>query len=116
MPGSKLNELAGRLREMKNPSEIGISIGEAVKKDPLTVSIAGGLIKLVEGEELEVCENLKERVFEKAKWEWEEDGEKKTIEGTITLDPDIKKNDLIVVVPKHGEQSWIAVGRISGGE
>lgn len=116
MPNSKINELARRLEKMKNPAEIGISIGEVIKKDPLTISIAGGLVKLVEGEELEVCENLKERVFENVRWEWEEDGETKTREGTITIDPDIKKGDLIVVLPEHGEQSWIAAGRIAGGE
>lgn len=88
MQNSNLNALAQKLNEMKNPKLIGISVGKVTKKDPLTISIADGHVLLTKGEDLEVCE------------------------GITKLDPEIKKDDKVLVVPTADEQSWIVIDRI----
>ena len=133
MQNSNTNELAKQLKAMRNPKLIGTSIGKVTKANPLTVSIADGLVVLTEGEDLSVCEKLKKKKYT-AKFTWENgsltaniSGEtasheavtgsvtgqtKGTEEGEITIDPEIKKGDMILVVPSADEQSWIAVDRI----
>ena len=134
MQQSNVNALAQILKGHENPKLIGVSIGKVTKTSPLTVSIADGLITLAEGEELTVCEKLKKTKYD-AKFTWTGgsltasiEGEteshetvtgavtgstKGTEEGSITIDPKIKKGDKILVVPTADEQSWIAIDRIS---
>ena len=107
MQNSNTNELAKQLKAMRNPKLIGPSIGKVTKAKPLTVSIADGLILLTEGEDLSVCEKLKKKKYA-AKFTWEDE----TKEGHITIDPEIKKDDMVLVVPAADEQSWVAVDRI----
>lgn len=66
MGRSNVNALAAKLNKMKNIPHIGPCIGKVVKADPLTVSIADGVVQLVEGEELFVCESLKKRTCDAA--------------------------------------------------
>lgn len=132
MGNSKINELASKLNEMKNPSKIGTSIGEVVATEPFTVSIAGGAILLTEGEELRVAEKLKKTKYD-ATLEWTSGnmagsatiadvgsgalavtGSSGKSVGKITIDPKVKKGDNILVVPTDSEQTWIAVDRIGG--
>ena len=135
MGSSKLNELAVKLNSMKNPSRIGVSIGKVVKTKPLSISIADGAAILVEGEELYVCDSLKEQTYDSSEWEWSggtleasvtgstsPEGESVTgsvtgatsgkEKGSIKVDPHITKGDMILVVPMVDEQIWIAVDRI----
>lgn len=42
------------------------------------------------------------------------DIEQSTTGGTITIDPEIKKGELVLVIPTADEQTWIAVDRIGG--
>lgn len=133
MQRSNVNRLANKLNEFKNPLHVGISVGEVVKKTPLKVAIAGGSIKLTEGEELLVCESLKEHKVN-AKWKWTggsltaaitgETNQGDTVtgsvsgatsgteEGKITIDPKVKVGDKLLLVPMVDEQTWIAVDRI----
>lgn len=123
MRNSNMHELANKLNQMKNPIHIGPSIAKVVKLEPFTVSIADGLILLTEGEELIVSDQLKNK-----KYKCKIKADDVTISGMqgedsititdisinqdaeITIKPEIKVNDLILVVPLEGEQYWVAVG------
>ena len=110
MQHSNLNMLANNLKELKNPSHVGPSIGVVVKVNPVTVSIAGGNILLKEGEELHIGEHLKEKEYDCIiKIEGEADQE-----GKIAIKPNLKKDDYVFVVPMEGEQLWVAVDRVGG--
>lgn len=109
MQNSNLTALAAELNKMKNPKLIGTSIGEVTKADPLTISIAEGLITLTEGEDLSVCEKLKKTEYE-VKYTWESGDLPSS--GKITIDPKVKKGDMVLVIPAADEQSWVAVDRI----
>lgn len=90
MQKSNVTELAKLLKGMENPKTLGISIGKVTKippDDPLTITIADGLIALTDGEELTQTETVKNAT--------------------------LQKDDEVLVVPTTGEQKWIAVDKIS---
>lgn len=80
---SKIVELAEKLNNFENPHRIGPSIGEVIQVDPLKIRIAGGLIDLEEGEELEVCERLKQHT-RKASISWITGDGSATVHGTLS--------------------------------
>lgn len=108
MQNSNLNMLANRLKQMKNPSHVGPSIGIVVSVSPVTVSIAGGSILLKEGDELFVSDRLKDKEFDCViKIEGQADQE-----GKIVIKPDLQIDEMVFVVPMDGEQIWVAVDRV----
>ena len=134
MANSNIYELANKLNAMKNPSLIGISIGEVINTDPFSVAIAGGQIILVEGEELYVAERLKKKAYA-VEFEWTEGNVTANVtwktspdsegvagsatgttsgkeKGTVKIDPAVEKGDMVFVVPTADEQTWIAIDRI----
>lgn len=86
---SNLNALASKLNEMKNPQRIGVCVGEVtqVEDGKITVSIAGGSVRLSQGEELTLTETVKNK--------------------------SPQKGDKVLVIPSENEQKWVAVDKIS---
>lgn len=127
MQNSNLNQLAKNLNDMKNPSYVGASVGKVIKLNPTTISIAGGLISLVEGEELYISDRLKDKKYSAnvkisgATITGTMNGSSITITNAtmndsaeITIKPELQLNDLVFVVPLQGEQTWVAVDRVGG--